>query len=467
MIRSKDDNKKTFVVIRWIFVVLSFSLIIWLSKLLTVDRETIEANQYNPISEEKSITVMRGSIYAADGTPLAYTEVGEDGEEVRKYPYHEAMSHVVGYTGRGRSGLEDTENDVLLTPVSLTDQLISWANEEKAAGQSIVTTLDADLAEYIYEQMNGSNGAVIVTDPSTGKILAMVSTPSFDPETISEDWDRIAADESSPLYARATMGLYPPGSTFKIITALAMYRNFAGLRSFTYDCYGELDVDGIIIACHNHTAHGTVGIEDAFAYSCNGFFGTAGIEMGARVLKETTSYVKLGNDFGFELGKNDSVLLLDETDADSMVAQTAMGQGETLVTPFDMNMLTCAIANGGIIYSPYLVDRVVDTEMQVIDQKLPTLWGSVMTSSEAEFLEELMAGVTSYGTASLLSGNGYDVYGKTGTAQVEDGDSHSWFTGYVKQDGQAVLAITVLVENGANDNPAVPLTNRILNYYFN
>ena len=161
------------------------------------------------------------------------------------------------------------------------------------------------------------------------------------------------------------MGLYPPGSTFKIITALAMYRNMPAWRSYSYDCDGELEIGEQIIMCSDHRAHGYVEIEDAFAYSCNGFFGQAGIDMGWEALVGTASYVKLGND------------------VDSMVAQTAMGQGETLVTPFAMNMLTCAIANDGVLYQPYLTQAVTDSKGNVLRSVDPLIWGTVMTRPEA------------------------------------------------------------------------------------
>lgn len=456
----------TFQVIQWIFIVLSFSLIIWLGKILIVDRETISASEYNPIGAEKEEDIIRGSILAADGTKLAYTDIAEDGSEVRRYPYGPAAAHVVGYTGGGQAGLEEEAMDTLLSPSTLISQLQSWASEEKVQGCSIRTTLDIDLQSYIYEQMDGFKGAVIVSEPSTGKILAMVSGPSFDPERIFDDWESIIANEDGPLYARATMGLYPPGSTFKIITALAMYRNMSNYDEYSYECYGELNVDDQIIECNDHTEHGYMRLDDAFAYSCNGFFGTAGVEMGPRVLRQTAEYVKLGNTFDFILPENESYMGLNETDVDSMVAQTAMGQGETLVTPMGMNQLTAAIANDGALYKPYLIDAVLSGRGEVLSENKPVLWGTIMSTSEAAFLQELMKGVTSYGTASRLSGYDYQVFGKTGTAQVEGQDSHSWFTGYTMLDGQVDICITVLIENGASEKGAVPLTDSILWYYY-
>lgn len=464
---KRPENRKTFQVIQWIFILLSFSLIVWLGKILIVDREDITASDYNPLTEEKMAEVRRGAILSADGKLLAYTDVAEDGSEIRRYPYGEAAAHVVGYIGRGQSGLEAILSGVLMEPSTLISQLQSWASEEKVQGCNVQTTLDIDLQNYIYEQLGDFQGAVVISEPSTGKILTLVSNPSFDPEAIVDDWETIINDERGPLYARATMGLYPPGSTFKIITALAMYRNMPAWRSYSYDCDGELEIGEQIIMCSDHRAHGYVEIEDAFAYSCNGFFGQAGIDMGWEALVGTASYVKLGNDFDFILDQNASEVQLSETDVDSMVAQTAMGQGETLVTPFAMNMLTCAIANDGVLYQPYLTQAVTDSKGNVLRSVDPLIWGTVMTKPEADFLENLMKGVTEYGTAARLSGYPYEVYGKTGTAQVgEDDDAHSWFTGYTVKDGKVDIAITVLVEKGAQMKEAVPLADAILAHFY-
>ena len=465
---KRPENRATFQVIQWIFIVLSFCLILWLGKILIVDRETITANEYNPIGGEREADIIRGSILASNGSRLAYTDLSEDGSEVRRYPYGAACAHVVGYTGGGQAGLEDEVSEILLSPSTLMSQLQSWASDEKVQGCSVQTTLDIDLQKYIYDQLDGYRGAVIVSEPSTGRVLAMVSNPSFDPETLFDNWESIIANEESPLYARATMGLYPPGSVFKIITALAMYRNLPDYNGYSYECYGELQVDDQVIECNDHTEHGYMELPDAFAYSCNGFFGKAGIEMGARVLRQTAQYVKLGETFNFILPESESYMNLSESDVDSMVAQTAMGQGETLVTPMSINQLTCAIANQGSLYTPYLVEAVLDARGNVLEQTQPALWGSVMSESEAAFLQELMRGVTRYGTASRLSGYDYEVFGKTGTAQVnEDQDSHSWFTGFTRVDGKTDIAITVLLENGASGIGAVPLTDDILWYYYN
>ena len=462
---ASQKTQKTFTVIQWIFVLLTFALIGWMVKIVVSDTEEIEANEYNPVVEEAKVNIIRGSIVDVNGEILAYTEINEDGSETRRYPFGESLAHVVGYTGRGDTGLEaELQNELLKS--SLLDQMTSWANEEKVRGNAVKLTIDAALQQYIYEQMDGYRGAVIITDPSTGAVKVLVSSPSYDPETLIDHWEVIAERSDSPLYARATQGLYAPGSTFKIITALAMYRNMADYLSYSYACDGTLEAGESTIACAGGEVHGTLTIPDAFAESCNGFFGSAGIRMGKDALEQAASYVKLGADFGFILPQSVSSLGLDTYESDGMIAQTAIGQGKVTLTPFYLNMLTCSIANGGVLYAPYLVDSYYSASGSLLGQNEPRLWGSLMGSTEAAFLQSLMQGVVERGTGTELQSDFYTVYGKTGTAQVEGDQDHSWFTGFVVVDGKVQCAITVLIENGGREKRAIPLVKDILDHLY-
>ena len=447
-------------------MLLALSLIAWMGRLMIVEREEISSNAYNPRLNDEEQTVLRGAILAANGETLAYSEIQEDGSQRRIYPYGETVAHVTGYVGHGKAGLEEAMNMQLLEAPDLLDTLKSWANEEAVSGSSVVTTIDLDLQQFIYERLDGYKGAVVITEPSTGKVKALVSTPSYDPEDIIDNWDNIAANEDSPLYARATQGLYPPGSTFKILTALTMYREMPDYEEYSYDCWGALSIGDELLHCAGEYAHGYMGLQDGFAYSCNGFFAGAGVEMGGDALRETADYVHMGDSFDFELPQSVSSVVVCSDDSDGLIAQTAIGQGETQMTPFMLNMLTCSISNEGILYTPYLVDRITDVKGNQIEKNLPKLWGTLMKPDEAEYLEELMAGVTEYGTACGLWYEACDVYGKTGTAQVDGGEDHSWFTGYTKVDGKADLAITVLIENGGSDKKAVPLAQEILTFIY-
>ena len=433
---------------------------------MILEREEISSNAHNPRLNDETQTVLRGAILAENGEKLAYSELKEDGSQRRVYPYGEVVAHVTGYVGRGKAGLEESVNEKLLEAPDLLNTLKSWANEEVVVGSSVVTTIDLDLQQFIYDQLDGYKGAVVITEPSTGKVKVLMSTPSYDPEEIIDNWDHIAANEESPLYARATQGLYPPGSTFKILTALAMYREMNAYEEHTYDCWGAYSIGEETLSCAKGNVHGYMDLQSGFAYSCNGFFASAGVEMGGDALRETADYVHMGDSFGFELPQSVSSVVVSSEDSDGLIAQTAIGQGETQMTPFMLNMLTCAISNEGVLYTPYLVDRITDSAGNQVEKNLPKLWGTVMKADEAAYLEGLMAGVTEYGTAGGLWYEGCEVYGKTGTAQVDGGADHSWFTCYTKVEGKVDLAINVLIENGGADKTAVPLAESILTYYY-
>ena len=433
---------------------------------MVLDREEISSSAYNPRINDEEQTVVRGSIMASSGEALAYTEIQDDGSQLRVYPYGEVFAHVTGYIGHGKAGLEESANELLLKAPDLLDTLKSWANEEAVMGSNVVTTIDLDLQQFIYEQMDEYKGAVVITEPSTGKVRVLVSTPSYDPEAIIDNWDNIAANEDSPLYARATQGLYPPGSTFKILTALAMYRNLPDYEDYTYECDGAFTIGDETLSCAKGNVHGYLDLDDGFAYSCNGYFASVGVKMGGDAIRKTAEYLHMGDFFDFELPQSESSVVVSSSDSDGIIAQTAIGQGETQMTPFMLNMITSAISNEGVLYTPYLIDRVTDTKGNQIEKNLPKLWGTMMKPDEAAYLEDLMSNVTEYGTASELRYESCEVYGKTGTAQVDGGEDHSWFTGYTKVDGKVDLAITILIENGGSDKKAVPLAQEILDYFY-
>lgn len=453
----------TYTVIKWIFVVLVFALILWCVKLVAMDAPEIEANIYNPITAETKASVIRGSITDIHGNLLAYTDSEEGGTGLRLYPYGESCAHVVGYKGRGDAGME-AYLDKTLSESALLDQLTGWANDEKVKGNNVRLTLDADLQRYIYNLFDGYHGAVIITDCSTGAVKALVSSPSYDPLTLLDNWETVAERDDSPLYQRATQGLYPPGSTFKIVTALSMYRNMEDWKGYTYTCNGSLHVDDQSISCAAGNVHGELTINKAFAQSCNGFFGSAGVTVGKRELESTFSYLRLYESFGFCLPQSQSAMNMPSYESDAMIAQDSIGQGTVAVTPFAMNMLTCAIANEGALYKPYLQDAVFSASGMLLSQTTPSLWGSMMSVNEAAFLKELMRGVVTDGTGSSLNSDAYTAYGKTGTAQVEGNRDHSWFTGFVVLPSGETIAITVLIENGGSDKRAVPMVRQILEH---
>ena len=444
-------------------------MIIFLAKIMLIDGSTIRVNTYNPRLSKAEEHYIRGSIYDASGNLLAYTEVESDGTKNRIYPFGEAYAHVTGYSLRSKTCLELVLNEKLLSSDHFTDQIEYLFGGDDIRGNNAILTIDGGLQQKAYKLLEDVHGAVVISEPSTGKILALVSTPSYDPNTVSEDWDDLTSRDDSPLYSRAMQGQYPPGSTFKIITSLAAYRH-GSLRNYVYNCEGETEIGNTILPCYHSSVHGEQNIYDAFANSCNTYFATLGLQIGGNDIRKAAESLHLNDRIDFVLPQSMSRVIVSDADNEQMIAETAIGQGQNQITPFSMNMIASVIANRGMLYTPYIVDRIENADGKTVEKYLPALYDrAVLTTDEASFLEDLMEGVVSRGTAYMLSDLPCDVYGKTGTAQVTEGDDtepHSWFTGYTKVNGQADIAITVMIENGAETYPALPIVYELLSYYY-
>ena len=196
---------------------------LYMGAFLQFRSEDVINNPYNARIAGMADRVVRGKLLADDGTVIAETVVGEDGKETRSYPYGELFAHVAGYSTMGKTGLESLVNFHLLSShVNLMEKIIDELSGEKSTGDNVATTLNLRLQQTAWDALGDRRGAVIAMEPDTGKVLAMVSKPAFDPNTVEAEWDSLVNGDSKEarLLNRATQGLYPPGSTFMVITAL-------------------------------------------------------------------------------------------------------------------------------------------------------------------------------------------------------------------------------------------------------
>lgn len=435
-------------------------------------KDDILDSPYNKRQNSAAERVVRGSIESSDGEILAYTQVNEDGSETRVYPYDQIFAHAVGYFDNGKSGLESTANYELLSSHSfIGEQIFNDIKGEKNDGDTVVTTLDASLQIAAYEALGDYNGAVVVLEPSTGRILAMVSKPDFNPNTLAANWDDIVNDSSSSvLVNRATQGLYAPGSTYKIITALAYYREHGNFEGFDFLCEGEITLENYTIHCYNNSVHGEENFTTAFSKSCNSAFAEIGLTLGADTLKKTSEELLFNKKLSLPLVYNKSQFSLMKEDGDAALMQTAIGQGKTLVTPMHMAMIVSAIANGGTLMEPYLVESVKNANGDLVSTTKPNAAAALTTATEAEALGTLMEEVVLSGTASKLNGNGYTAAGKTGSAEYTKSDgsigTHSWFVGYSNVENPDIV-VCVLAENGGTGSSfAVPAAKQIFDEYY-
>ena len=266
--------------VTYIFVTLFLVLMGYLVYFNVVKSKEVVNSTYNIRQDLLADRVLRGSITDKNGEVLAQTVTNDDGSETREYPEGEVFAHVVGYAAKGKSGLESSQNFNLLTSNAFfLEKLANEFKDQKNTGDTVVTTLDANLQNAAYNALGDNKGAVVVMEPSTGKILAMVSKPSFDPNNVSENWDALNNDENSSLLNRATLGQYTPGSTFKLVTTLAFMRQNPDYNNYSFECNGEFSQNGATIHCYNSTAHGEENLMDSVANSCNSSFSNIGLQL--------------------------------------------------------------------------------------------------------------------------------------------------------------------------------------------
>ena len=436
---------------------------------------TFVNSPYNQRQDAFAKNVVRGSITDRNGNVLAETQVADDGTETRYYPYGSLFSHVVGYSDDqlGRTGLESVENFELLTSNAFFIEKIQNEFEgSKNQGDTVITTLDADLQQAASDALGSYKGAVVIMEADTGKILAMVSKPDYDPNDIASDWQTLNTDEeNSPLLNRATGGSYAPGSVFKIVTALAYMRQNSNYSDYSYNCSGSITEDGTTIPCAGGNIHGQEDLRSSFANSCNSSFANIGLQLDISGFRDTADDLLFNSPLPGVLDYTKSSFVLDQDSPTSEIMMTAMGQGRTTVSPYHMALITQAIANGGTLMEPYLVDSVTNYTGTEVRRNVPKSYARLMTSDEASQLKEYMTAVVEEGAGSVLSGRSYTVAGKTGTAEYSSDDSdrtHSWFTGFTNVDNPE-LVITVITEgsDGSVGGRAVSIAGTILDSYYN
>lgn len=458
--------------ITYIFIALFLGIMAYMIYFQVLRSEDFINSPYNRRQDSFAEHVIRGEILSADGKVLARTVTDSEGNDTREYPYGNMYAHVVGFSTQGKSGIESSMNfNLLRSHAFIGSRVINELKDEKNPGDSVVTTLDSTLQETAYRALGSYDGAVIVMEPATGKILAMVSKPDFDPNTIARDWDSItgADSESTVLLNRATQGLYPPGSTFKILTTLAYIRENPDYEQYQFTCDGSFTQDNTTIHCYNNAVHGQETLADSFANSCNASYASLGLDLDVEALQKVCSDMMFDSVIPIGLESSQSRFVLDETDSDGMKMQTAIGQGETMVTPLHMLLIASAVANDGMVMKPYVVDHTENDAGILVKQYKPSEYSQIMTVEESRILKELMGQVVSEGTASQLSGRSYSAYGKTGSAEFSNdkSESHSWFVGFAHRDDKEDIAVVVIAERGgAGSSVAVPAAKQIFNAYY-
>jgi peptidoglycan glycosyltransferase len=445
----------------WLLFLLFALLSAYLAKFLAVDAPGLSTSSLNPRLMLERPAVERGDILSADRALLAFSEGVE-----RRYPLEEAASHITGYADSERAGFAAVE-----AKANFRLQKASWEmvqrvtgifTQNKPKGDSVVLTVDSDLQKLAYSQLEGKKGAIVIMEPTTGKILAMASAPSFNPNTVSASWATLSKDwESSPLINRATQGLYPPGSVFKIATALSAMENMPDALSVTYKCAGTQEFSSKSLRCFNKSIHGTVNMETAFAVSCNIFFATMGLELGPTALQRTADKLLFNTQIPFELDVGSSAFQLDKNPKEQEIIDSSIGQGKTTATPLHMTLVASAVANGGIMMSPYIIDHYETFTGQTHNKRMPSMLAKPFTQEQANAISKMMKSAVDYGTANKAAVKGIDIAAKTGSAEASEGKTHGWLVAFGPYDNPE-WALCAIVENAGGSSAILPMCKTLI-----
>ena len=293
---------------------------------------------------------------------------------------------------------------------------------DKHIGDNVTTSLNINLTKVAYNALEDNQGAIIAIEPSTGKIITMVSKPDFDPNTIDSIYDTLVADNSnSNLLNRATNGLYTPGSTFKLFTLIEYIRENPDYSNYTFNCKGSITQEDHTIHCAGGRWHGNEDLKDSFANSCNSSFVNLGLTLDRAKFKKLCESLFFNNDLPLSMSYKNSQFSLDETSSTFETMQTVIGQGKTLITPIHLAMIASAIANDGVLMKPYMITSVENYLGTSVKKYSPEKAQNLFEKPEVDVLKEFLRAVVTQGTGTKLKSDLYTAYGKTGTAQINDG----------------------------------------------
>ena len=361
----------------------------------------------------------------------------------------------------GRSMLEQTQNAQLTgtSDAQWLSRITGTLSGHKPEGGSITTTINAKAQDAAWNGLKGKKGAVVALDYTTGAVLAMASSPSYDPNELASHhlndttraWKNLVADPSSPLTNRATREIYPPGSTFKLVTAAAALQNGYHPNSMV-DSPENWILPGTRTPLTNETNCGgsRITLAHALDISCNTAFGKVGVSLGQDKIRDQAERFGFGKVVNSDVSSVASRFPQNLTDA--QLAQSSIGQFDVAASPLQMAMVTAGIANDGKLMTPYLTAQVRASNLQVVSEHHPKQMSQPMTKESAEQLKAMMVSVVNNGTGKRARINGTTVGGKTGTAQTVQGKApYAWFVGWSDNPHVAVAVFIQSSDTAINE----------------
>lgn len=442
--------------------------------------QVIKASEYQDMPSNnhtinKARFIKRGSIITADGLTLAESIQQADGTYARSYPNGNLAAHVVGYYSQqyGTMGIENTQNDTLTGSKDYS----SWQNALNSLagisepGNSVQLTIDSRIQRAAEQALAGRVGAIVALDPRSGAVLAWASAPTFDNTNIQAAIEAANASggADTSMYDRATLALYTPGSTFKVLTLASALENGLATLDTTYDSPGRMEIGGADIVSIGERGHGKISLAKAFALSSNTVFGQVADGLGAEKLVATARAFGYGQQLGLDFTTAASVMPNPEEMTEWELAWAGagqpVGQGHTpgpQATVMQNALMAATIANNGIAMNPYVVSQILAPDGTVLKTTRGRSLGQAVSSGTAAQVKQAMLDVVQNGTGSAAAIAGVKVAGKTGTAETNNANANSTFVGFAPYDTPTVAIAVVIEQNAKGEESAAAVGGQVL-----
>jgi penicillin-binding protein A len=445
-----------------VFVVLFVLLAAQEVRVQILQRAAIDERPGNP---RRSLNVeFRGRLLDARGLPLALSKGSR-----RVYPVGPALAQVVGYSSPvyGESGLESTLDSILAPQSTLAGSSAGGFFTRTAAGAAapggdVVLTLRTDIAKAVDAALpTDIRGAAIVMDPRTGAILAAVNRPTFDPNDLASRWKSLRSNTAAPLLDRAFGGLYPPGSTFKMLTASAALDSGVVTPADTFTDPGYFQIGNFRIQNDRHEITGTQNLINAFALSSNVDFAQIGLRLGLDGFYDYLARYHVGDDpqIGAPAAKDD--VPPKETISPSMLGQMSFGQGGLAVTPLRMALIASTIANQGVMMRPQLIKEFRFGSRPPL-RVPPVMWERVLSQRTSDDLRQMMIAVVRYGTGTAARLSNVTVAGKTGTGTHNGAPPDAWFVCFAPAENPRLVVAVIVEDAGYGGAVSAPIARNIM-----
>jgi len=459
-----------------VFVVLFGVLVGFTSRWTVFDANALRDNTKNHRELIEEQQIHRGLIRAGDATVLARSLEQPDKSYVRTYPDGRLFSHAVGYSfvRQGRAGLERFYDDDLIGRKNDLGSLVQRLSGTAQEGDDLITSLDPAAQRVALQQLGGRKGAVVALDPRTGAIKVMASVPGYDPNSVKNQhaFNALNRDADAPLLNRNTQSGYPPGSTFKVVSAIAAIDSGRYTPDSRISGRNGKVISGVPLNNDGGESFGDITLTDALTHSVNTVFGEVGEKVGKATMKKYMDRLGFGAPVEVDLPRDERAAsgerrngrIIPATSRFVDVGRMAIGQDKLTVTPLQMAMVASAVANGGKLMKPHLGDRIVDRDGRTVRRIQPEELSQVMAPTTASQVGEMMAQVVREGTGTAAALQGIDVAGKTGTAEVgRNCPNQLWFIAFAPvQNPRVAIAVTVECGTGFGGTVAAPIAKAVM-----